>query len=112
MGLIRTSYDIITPESVELGDFEETGWIDEEGTEYNVSEAISKLHGCEPSSTAFHSGVWYTTESDTDYRTGAETRESYDLVRGTWTALEELTIYQGVTNDEQPTQEWDEGMDR
>lgn len=97
MGLIRTTYDIVTPESAEDGDFAETGWVDKEGTEYSVADAIRKLEGCEPSSTSFHEGVWYTqSDGNTNYVTGAETRESYHL-KG-FTKQQEQRIYDAISD--------------
>lgn len=55
--LIRTTYEVVTEESAAEGEAEERGWIDEDGTEFTVTEAIEKLEGCEPSSSAFHPGV-------------------------------------------------------
>lgn len=80
MGLIRVTYETITPESAEQGDFADHGWIDEAGTKYSVAEVIALVAGCEPSSSHFHRGVWYTqADGDTDYSTGEETRRSYHL---------------------------------
>ena len=102
MGLIRKSYEIITPESAEAGEAEEQGWEDEDGTEYTVAEAIRLLRHTEPSSSRFHHGVWYSdADGDTDYRTGAVTRYSYHLntkgKRGRFTVAQERAIYDGVT---------------
>lgn len=77
---IRITYDIVTEESAQQGDFAETGWIDEEGVvvspdEYDLDESdgdevaavvrlakkvILQRGGVEPSSSLFHPGVWYT----------------------------------------------------
>ena len=102
MGLIRTTFELITPESATEGDVAEHGWIDEKGTEYTVHEAISFLRGREPSSSRFHHGVWYTdADPDINYRTGDEVRQSYHLVttgkRGRFTLAQERAIYEAVT---------------
>lgn len=93
--LIRTSFDIVTEESAAEGDAAEHGWLDEEGTEFTVEEAIEKLEFCEPSASQFHPGVWYTQkEGDTDYQTGEVTTESYHLVG--FTEAEQREIFEAV----------------
>lgn len=98
MGIIRTTYEIITPESAEEGDAAERGWSDEEGTECTVEEAIHffALKSVEPSSSEFHTGIWFMdAEGDTNFQTGAETRESYHL--DGFTVEEEREIYDAIT---------------
>jgi len=97
MGLIRTTYEIITEESAAEGDVSERGYRDEEGTEYTVDEAISLLRGCESSASGFHVGLWYTQYGDMDMYTGEYENISYHLSRGGWTEEEERAIYEGVT---------------
>lgn len=81
MGLIRTTFEVVTPESAEEGDAAERGWVDETGERHTVAGAIRELEGCEASSSAFHPGIWYTeAEGTTDYETGAVTTRSYHLV--------------------------------
>lgn len=93
--MIAVTYDIVTPESAEQGDYAESGWIDEEGQDmtpdsYDREEGITavdkavkflKYEGArEPSTSHFHPGVWYINdEHDTDYRTGAVESRSYHL---------------------------------
>lgn len=101
MGLIRTTYEIVTEESAVDGEAAEQGWEDEEGTEYTVHVAISLLRGMEPSSTWFHSGIWYTSYGDQDPRDGSTTSTSYHLVtrgvrRGRFTVAQERAVYEGV----------------
>ena len=97
MGTISTTYEIITEESAAEGDVAESGFADEEGTEYDVGEAISLLEGCEPSASFFHVGIWYTMYGEQDSHTGEYENVSYHLVKGTWTEEEERRIYEGVT---------------
>ena len=97
MGRIRTTYEIVTEESALDGDVSERGFRDEAGTEYTVGEAITLLRGCEPSSSQFHSGIWYTRHGEQDYASGDQENLSYHLVRGEWSADEEHAIYFGVT---------------
>jgi len=106
---IKTTYEIVTPESAELGDVEESGWSNEEGESMepdsrDTGEGITAVDKAidffedkcvEPSSSDFHPGVWYTdADSDIDYRTGAETRESYHLYE--FTEEEQERIYRAV----------------
>ena len=103
MGLIRTTYEIITEESAADGEVAERGFRDEHGTEYTVHEAIEFLRGKEPSSTHFHSGVWYSdADGDMDYRTGETEMLSYHLEtkagkRGHFTLAQQRAIFNGVT---------------
>ncbi len=45
MGLIQTTYEIITEESAADGEAAESGYLDEVGTPYTVHEAIALLRG-------------------------------------------------------------------
>lgn len=92
---IRVSFNRTTPESVEQGDFSESGWIDEEGVsmmpdDYDREDGITAVDKAvnflknegvhEMSSSHFHPGVWYSTEWQTiDYSTGAEEERNYHL---------------------------------
>ena len=109
--LIRTTFSRITPaEGADEEPDEEHGWIDEEGVDMEpdeddreegftaVDKAVKflKTEGVmEASSTAFHPGVWYSTEwSVTDYGTGEEEERSYHL-KG-FTPDEERDIYRAL----------------
>ncbi len=101
MGLIQTTYQIVTEESAVDGEAAEEGWEDEEGTNYTVHAAISLLRGAEPSCSEFYPGVWYTIVEEQDYRDGSTTSTSYHLVtrgvrRGRWTVAQERAVYEGV----------------
>lgn len=91
---ILTTYNVVTPESAEQGDYAESGWYDEEGDsvvpdQYDVEEGLTvvdkavewlrKHNVAEASSSHFHQGVWYTSCPDVDYGTGAETTYNYHL---------------------------------
>ena len=53
MGIqIRTTFEIITPESAEVGEAAERGWIDETGTEYGFRELVALARSGEASSSA------------------------------------------------------------
>ena len=99
---ICTTYQIVTEESAEHGDFEETGWHDEEGVEFPrgdpdepcVEEAAKWLarKGIEEaSSSSFHPGIWYCGTADPDYRTGEWTSHCYHLKD--FTPQEEEQVY-------------------
>jgi hypothetical protein len=94
--LIRSTFSRITPgEGDDDEPDEEHGWIDEEGVdmepdEYDREEGLTAVDKAvkfleregvmEASSSAFHPGVWYSTEySVTDYSTGEEEQRSYHL---------------------------------
>lgn len=98
-GLIRITYEVITPESAEDGDAAERGWTDEDGEKHSVQSAIELLtrsHCVHASSSSFHAGIWYTdADPDADFETGAETSQSYHL--SGFSEVEERAIYIGVT---------------
>lgn len=100
MGIIRTTYEIITEESAKEGEIAERGFLEDKelGVKsiYTVEEAVELLRGCEPSSTQFHSGVWYTQYGEMDSLTGEVENLSYHLVRDEWTEEEERFIYEQV----------------
>ncbi len=105
--LIRTTFSRTTPGEEGEEPDEEHGWIDEDGVDMEpddvdreeglsaVDKAVKflKKEGVmEASSTAFHPGVWYSTEwSVTDYGTGEEEERSYHL--NGFTPAEERNIY-------------------
>lgn len=99
MRKIRITYSITTPESAEHGDFAETGWINDEGIEMNSpAEAIKFLkshHANEPSSSFFHSHLWYNDGGTTDDETGEDEERSYHLVG--FTERAERMIYDAIT---------------
>lgn len=98
MGLIKVSYDIVTPESAEQGDAAEHGWEDESGTECNRREAVKLLTDAgslEASSTGFHHGIWYSqTDGSEDYRTGAVKTLAYHV--SGFTIREEYRIWSAL----------------
>jgi hypothetical protein len=107
---IRTTFSRTTPDSVEDGDFSETGWIDEEGDvialdKYDRAEGLTladkavqwlrHAYATEPSSSHFHKGVWYSTGfNTTDYRTGEEEERSCHLYG--FTEAEEREIFSEI----------------
>lgn len=95
--VIRETYEIITEESSKDGEASESGFIDEEGTEYSLDEAVELLEGTEPSSSQFHPGIWYTQyEYETDYHKGSVESRSYHLAEDTPKDIQKR-LYQRVT---------------
>lgn len=92
---IRITYNRITPESAEQGDFIESGWEDEEGVstapdKFDEEEGLTAADlavkylrnegAYETSSSAFHPGVWYSTGWRTiDYGTGEQVERNFHL---------------------------------
>lgn len=90
---IATTYQIVTPESAEQGDYAESGWEDEEGESVEpdefddegttvVDKAVKWLldkGAIEASSSSFHSDVWYTSAEDINYSTGSFTTYNFHL---------------------------------
>ncbi len=75
----RVTYDIVTPESAEQGDYAESGyysrggWKHEDPSEWTLHEIVSQFGR----NSLENSGTWLSTiDSDTDYRTGEDTRYS------------------------------------
>jgi hypothetical protein len=112
---IRISYDVVTPESAEIGDFADNGWEDEEGVCVDPDELDVEEHGSELAAVvdlavkAIGNGVeasdyptccpghtWYTEiDGETDYEDGSEKRLSYHL--DGFSEDEELAIYAELT---------------
>lgn len=112
MPRIKTTYDVVTPESAEQGDFADQGWIDddvghdcfpdsddmEEGlTSVDLAIRFLTQNGpLEASSSAFHPGVWYTqSDGSVNYCTGAQTRYSFHL--HDFTSEAQAEIYAAMT---------------
>ena len=112
--LIRISYEVITPESADIGEIDDSGWIDEDGIVIEpdaddienagsmlwavVNAAVGVIgHKQQPSSYPFAPGfTWYTEpDGDENYTTGAVTYKSWHL--SGFTPEEEQAIYSEVT---------------
>lgn len=103
---IRVTFETVTEESARDGEVAERGWEDEEGEPMldeddpdreevveNAVEYLTSNGATEPSSSAFHRGVWYRqTDADINYRTGAARYRSYHLVG--FTAEEEREVFE------------------
>lgn len=117
------SFDTVTPESAEHGEFDAYGWYDggfysdpddrpeptwldepeDEDDPTYVDQRISVLRdfgASEPSSTLFHHGVWYSTEGSWD-SDGSSTRYAVHL-KGRWTEDEERDIFKAMTRRYSP----------
>jgi len=106
---IRISYDIVTPESAEEGDVEESGWEDEEGTsmepdKFDKEEGLTAVDlavrflkdqgATEPSSyPTWSTGTWYRN-TETDYRDGSAKSLYFHLVG--FSSDEEKKIYKKI----------------
>lgn len=100
---IHVYYQRVTPESAEEGEYSEQGEDsvedvepDEDETAVDVAVKILKDGGVfEASSSSFHSGIWYSTESQvTDYSTGEQEEKTYHL-KG-FAEEEERAVYDAV----------------
>ncbi len=110
---ITITFSRTTPESVEHGDFSDSGYLEEEGVsmepdDIDQEEGLTVIdkaadflddHGAhEPSSSEFHPGVWYSDGWSTiDYTTGTEEERNYHLEgftpeqeREVWEKLREI----------------------
>lgn len=102
MRKIVITYEIVTDESAAEGDVAESGWLDEDGVSI-VSPAhayrfLSKCGAFIPSSSAFHPGIWWSTEPEQSAETGAYESRSYHL-KG-FTERAERMVYTAITGRE------------
>ena len=95
MPIIVTTYEIITEESAADGEAEERGFSDPIDN-VTVVEACVLLHGCEPSSSQFHVGIWYTMYGEMDIFSGKTENVSYHLDSQEWTEEQQRAIYKSV----------------
>jgi hypothetical protein len=97
---IRETYDIVSEESAQMGDFEDSGWINEDGVPIDdVNEAIEhlKFNGAfYPSASGFYPGCWYSTEPSQDMKTGNYETRHYHLVN--FTRDEQEEIYNAIAS--------------
>jgi len=83
---IKTSYEIVTPESAERGDVEDQGWEDEEGEviepwdeDQTLVDAAADWLGGKGSLETSDGISYYEIDPRLDYKTGSETRYTYHL---------------------------------
>ena len=68
---VTETYETITPESAEHGEAEDSGLLYEGAMDAReIAEYMSSNGFTLPSSSHYHSGIWFSTEGDIDYRTG------------------------------------------
>jgi len=93
---IRISYETWTDKDVESGDTDDKGWENEEGVDIkDVDDAIQFLKSegvVHSSSSQFHPGVWYSSE--TDMQTHERTIRSFHL--DGFTDEEQKQIYDSI----------------
>ena len=82
--ILDITYQTTTPESVEEGDFADSGFEAEDlefDSLYEIIGYMLSKGAAEPSnSTYFHPNTWYsTTDPETDYTTGEETQYSFHV---------------------------------
>lgn len=121
--VIRESFTLYTPESVERGDAAEHGWIDEDGVEmtpdeYDAEEGLTAVDkavkhlrsegATEASASHFHPGVWYLSMHDPDFRTGDQEERSFHL--DGFTLEQERAIFEQMTKRHNP--EWAKKLGR
>lgn len=73
---VGVTYDVVTPESAEHGDFADSGWTVEKEP-HTLRDALSVLrrYGPYDSVSDTYNGVsMYESDADVDFRTGAATR--------------------------------------
>lgn len=79
MFTVGVSYDVVTEESAEQGDFEETGW-EHEPEEMTLRDALHLIERYGPFDTGWHASpgmsqiALYQADGETDIRTGDVTR--------------------------------------
>lgn len=97
---VRVTFEIVTPESAEDGDYAATGWINEDGIAFDDSDldaddpdaatygdAIARFIDrdggpveCSGSEITPHYAPWFSAcDATVDYRTGAEERRSWHV---------------------------------
>lgn len=96
MKALKIYFQTITSESAEHGNFADQGLYDEIQVE-SIQDILDKID-CylEPSSSMFHSGIWYSSvDPDIDYTTGTETYYTFHLV--TTSTDFEKQVYEKLT---------------
>ena len=95
MGItIRTTYGLVTPQSLEMGDYAEQGFIDEEGTEYTFAELVELLERCDFVGDS-SAGI---SDYHTDHTTGAvESREYFPVSERDKRYFDKAVLFSGFT---------------
>ena len=92
--IVKITYQTWNGDSTENGDFSDSGWVDEQGVsmepdDYDSDEGITVIEktvqfladkgASEPSSSAFHSGIWYSDNPEMDQHSGEYEQRGYHL---------------------------------
>ena len=78
---VSRTYDVVTPESAERGDFTESGFVFEK-TAMTLKQVFSELRSLgyfENLQDTCNSQSLYSADADIDYRDGSETREALHI---------------------------------
>jgi len=110
---ITITYEIWDDSSLEAGDTDNKGWIDDEGVsmkpdQYDIEDGKTSIElaidflkengALEASSSHFHTGVWYTNDKyNENFRTGEVEQRSYHL-KG-FSSEEEEKIFNAITKN-------------
>jgi len=80
---ITTTYQIVSPESAEQGDFHEQGWHNEDGEVFNspseAAEYLLENFAHHPSESPSELCKSWSTDGDKDYQSGNETYYTYHI---------------------------------
>lgn len=110
---ITITYEIWDDESLEAGDTDNKGWIDDEGVsmkpdQYDIEDGKTSIElaidflkengALEASSSHFHPGVWYTNDKyNENFKTGEVEQRSFHL-KG-FSPEEEQSIFNAITKN-------------
>ena len=97
MKAIKVYFQTVSPESAENGDFSAMGEHDFREVESieDALEFIKEFGYLEPSSSEFHSEIWYTTtDSVENYKTGDQT--NYTIHLENFSDLEQRQVYKSI----------------
>jgi len=96
---ITTTYQVVSPESAEHGEFENQGWYDQEGetfeTPKEAAEFLTDNYAYHPSESPSTNAKSWSTEGNTDFITGNEKSYTYHIETDTDTLKEVNTILMG-----------------
>jgi len=96
---ITTTYQVVSPESAEVGDVEDQGFHDEQGevfkTPQEAADFITEHYAYIPSESPSDNAKWWSTDGDEDYTTGFRTYYSYHIDTDTDTLKEVNSILMG-----------------
>jgi len=97
---ITTTYQVVSPESAELGDVESQGWHDEEGetfeTAQEAAEYLSDNFAHHPSESPSTNCKSWSTDGDKDYVTGNDKYYTYHIEASDKDVTEINSIYKGL----------------